>query len=170
MAVGTPWEAFFLAGSGVAAALAGLVFIGLSINLDHILEHRGLHLHGLEALSLLIAALVLCLSALVPAQSAFVFTAEVGTTTLLLALMGVVSTKPMAAVRRQYARGFTIRVASAVIVVAAYGMSAATASDRDVGLGWLAAAVILSILSASLKAWVLLVVIELDNPNRRPRR
>jgi hypothetical protein len=35
------WEGLFLAGAGASAALAGLLFVAISINLDRILKGRG---------------------------------------------------------------------------------------------------------------------------------
>jgi hypothetical protein len=51
------WHEFFLAEAGVAAVLTGLVFIGVSINLDKIMSNPGHGLPGraLEALVLLMA-------------------------------------------------------------------------------------------------------------------
>jgi len=40
------WHEFFLAEAGVAAVLTGLVFIGVSINLDKTMSNPG---HGLPA-------------------------------------------------------------------------------------------------------------------------
>jgi len=40
------WHEFFLAEAGVAAVLTGLVFIGVSINLEMIMSNPG---HGLPA-------------------------------------------------------------------------------------------------------------------------
>jgi hypothetical protein len=38
----TGWESFFVAQVGASAAVAGLVFVGVSINLDKILKYAGL--------------------------------------------------------------------------------------------------------------------------------
>ncbi len=63
------WHDFFLA-AGAAAVLAGLVFVGLSINLDMIMSNPtyGLPGRALEALVLLVAVLIVTLLLLVPAQ------------------------------------------------------------------------------------------------------
>lgn len=167
MAAGSGWEAFFLAVSGVAAALAGLVFVGLSINLGHILETPGLHLHGLEAVVLLVVTLVLALSALVPVQTVGVFVGEIVLAVLVLTAIGVASTRPMLDVRRQYAGSFTLKVVSAIVVIGSFALSAIAVGDRTTSFTWLATAMILSIISASTKGWQLLVLIELDNPSRR---
>jgi hypothetical protein len=62
------WEPFFIASSGATAALAGLIFVAISINLDDILETPGLDRRALEALALLVGALILSLLVLVPGQ------------------------------------------------------------------------------------------------------
>src|SRR3712207_6790637 len=64
------WHDFFLAAAGAAAVLAGLVFVGLSINLDAIMSNPtwGLPGRALEALVLLMAVLIVTCLLLVPAQ------------------------------------------------------------------------------------------------------
>jgi hypothetical protein len=44
---------------GASAALAGLVFVGISINLDKIVALRGIPEQGLEAIGLLFSVLVM---------------------------------------------------------------------------------------------------------------
>src|SRR5829696_5287989 len=64
------WHHFFLAAAGAAAVLAGLVFVGLSINLGLIMSSPAYGLPGraLEALVLLMAVLIVTILLLVPAQ------------------------------------------------------------------------------------------------------
>ena len=64
------WHDFFLAAAGAAAVLAGLVFVGLSINLDVIMSNPTYGLAGpaLEALVLLVTELIVTILLLVPAQ------------------------------------------------------------------------------------------------------
>ena len=61
------WAAFFAAQVGAAAALAGLLFVGISLNLNKILAAPFLPLRGLLALLLLIAILVVSSFLLIPA-------------------------------------------------------------------------------------------------------
>src|SRR4051812_50093971 len=73
------WHDFFLAAAGAAAVLAGLVFVGLSINLEMIMSNPAYGLPGraLEALVLLVAVLIVTILLLVPAQGTVLVGAEV---------------------------------------------------------------------------------------------
>ena len=65
-----PWESFFVALAGAAAALVGLVFVALSINLTKVLGGRGLPERAAEAIVLLSSVLLVALLGLVPGQPA----------------------------------------------------------------------------------------------------
>ena len=62
------WESFFVAQVGASAAVAGLVFVGVSINLDKILKYAGLPGRAQEALIVLMLVLVVSSLMLVPGQ------------------------------------------------------------------------------------------------------
>ncbi len=62
------WDNFFLAQAGASAALAGLVFVGISINLAKILSFPGLPNLGLAALTALTTVLIASSFVLVPGQ------------------------------------------------------------------------------------------------------
>lgn len=63
------WESLFVTEAGVAAVLAGLLFVAVSINLARVLEHPGLPGRAGEAIGLLVGVLVVCTLGLVPGQS-----------------------------------------------------------------------------------------------------
>jgi hypothetical protein len=60
------WENFFISEVGAAAALAGLLFVGVSINLTRILSLPRLPNRALLALVILLAILVVSSLLLVP--------------------------------------------------------------------------------------------------------
>ena len=63
------WETFFAAQAGASAALAGLVFVALSINLRDILEHPGLLTgRAAEAIILMVQPVFVGLVVLIPNQ------------------------------------------------------------------------------------------------------
>src|SRR5277367_6109363 len=71
------WDSFFVAEAGAAAALAGLVFVAVSINLARILEFPTLPTRVLEALVALLSVLTAALFSLIPFQSARTYGAEI---------------------------------------------------------------------------------------------
>src|SRR5271156_6756556 len=77
------WKEFYVAVAGAASALAGLVFVALSINLSQILAIPGLPARGGETIILLSAALIASLLGLVPEQSAFALALELGVVALV---------------------------------------------------------------------------------------
>jgi modulator of FtsH protease len=70
------WQGLFIAEAGASAALAGLLFVAISINLARILQGAGLPGRAGEAIVLLVAVLVISTLALVPGQSPTVLGAE----------------------------------------------------------------------------------------------
>ena len=70
------WQGLFLAAAGASAALTGLLFVAISINLDRILQGTGLPGRAGEAMVLLVAVLVVSMLGLVPGQSPTMLGAE----------------------------------------------------------------------------------------------
>lgn len=62
------WSNLFVATAGAAAALTGLIFVGVSINLTKILSARNLPTRALLSLTLLFTILVLSIIFLIPGQ------------------------------------------------------------------------------------------------------
>jgi hypothetical protein len=62
------WTELFVASAGAAAALAGLIFVAVSINLQRILTVEGLPERGLETVALLLGVLVISIFGLIPGQ------------------------------------------------------------------------------------------------------
>ena len=158
MGAGTRWEPFLTTSAAALAALAGLIFVSISINLEQILRVRGLTWRGMEALGLLIGSLILALLALVPGVSGPVYFGVALAVALLLTAVTAYSTWFLFPVRRLYPVVFALKVVFAVACLppfygAAFG-----------NLAWLTAAIVLSILSASISAWILLVEINRDRP------
>ncbi len=160
------WHDFFLAAAGAAAVLAGLVFVGLSINLDTIMSNPtyGLPGRALEALVLLVAVLIVTLLLLVPAQGMVL--AGVAVLTVGVADWGAIvdihlrqlknwqSLEP--SLRWNLVRRVALgQVATLLLVAAGVGVL----SWGIGGLYVLVAGVVLSFLVAVAEAWVLLVEI-----------
>jgi hypothetical protein len=155
------WESFFLAEAGASAALAGLLFVSLSINLERILKGPGLPGRAGEAIVLLLTVLVVSTFGLVPGQSPRALGTELLVFGLLpwLILIGI----HVGAVRGRVGpspgllagRIVLAQVAVLPLLVAGISLSLLTGG----GLYWLVPGVLLCILMAVLDAWVLLVEI-----------
>jgi modulator of FtsH protease len=85
------WNGFLVAQVGASAALAGLVFVGVSINLTRILSTGSLPEYALQALVLLLAVLVISSLLLAPqpltASAIELLLAGVADTAMLLFLV-----------------------------------------------------------------------------------
>ena len=69
MSSAADWGGFLSAEAAAAAALAGLVFVAVSINLPKILQYEGVSGRAAEALILLVGVLAACTVALAPHQT-----------------------------------------------------------------------------------------------------
>ena len=158
------WHDFFLAGA--AAVLAGLVFVGVSINLDTIMSdpRYGLAGRALEALVLLVAVLIATILLLVPAQGTVLAGAEVLAVGVVdwaaVVIIQVLVVRNWRSLEPAFRRHFVPRVvlcqlATLPIVAAGVGVMGWGVG----GLYWLVVGVVLSFLVAVADAWVLLVEI-----------
>ena len=155
------WDSLFLAEAGASAALAGLLFVALSINLERILKGAGLPGRAGEAIMLLLAVLVVATWALVPGQSSTVLGAELLGSGLAVWL--IVVGIHVQAVRGHVAPSRSLLIRRIVLAQAAIlplmigGVSLLFGAGG--GLYWLVPGILLCLLVAVLDAWVLLVEI-----------
>jgi hypothetical protein len=160
------WNDFFLAQAGAAGVLTGLVFVGVSINLEKIVSdpRSGLAGRAAEALILLVAVLLASVLALVPGQGAGVLGVEM--LAVGLAAWGWIVAIQLPRMREWGTMRADLRgpfVARVVLgQVATLTLVIAGVAVIWVGLGglyWLVAGTVFSILAALFEAWVLLVEI-----------
>jgi hypothetical protein len=156
----TEWHDLFVAAAGATAALAGLVFVAVSINLERILQYDGLPERGLETVMLLIGVLVVSIVCLIPEQSHLALGLEltglaVGVGFGLQRLPRIPKGDPgdprSWALSRWAIRltGFVLLAIGAISIVLAAGG----------GLYWIVAGVVFATIGAVANAWVLLVEI-----------
>ncbi len=154
------WENFLIAQVGASAALAGLVFVGTSINLTRILSTGSLPEYALEALVLLLAVVVISSLLLVPqpltAAGIELLLTGSADTTILLFLVSYMRRK----VDPRYYGYLWLRTALSLCATLPFAIAGiAVLIWNSNGLYWIVPATLLSIIVAMYDAWVLLVEI-----------
>jgi preprotein translocase subunit SecG len=156
------WSSFFQGELGAAAALAGLLFVSVSVNQAKILELGRMADRGLEALGILFLIIMVTSLPLVPGQPLRLLGAEIlvlGTIALIVTVL--LQRSYMRHVEQPYRRSSMKTVAInrlAVSVIALAGLTLLWRGD-GAGLYVLPAGILLSLFAASAGAWVLLVEI-----------
>jgi hypothetical protein len=155
------WGNFFVAEVSASAALVGLLFVAVSINLARILQHAALPGRAFEALVVLVMVLLVATFALVPGQSTTPLGLEV-TLTAIAAWVTTARIQYKAPKNREDPRSWMVtRVAGtqlATLPMVVGGVS--LLAEAGGGLYWVVAASIASFLAALVDAWVLLVEIQ----------
>lgn len=155
------WANFFVAEAGASAALAGLIFVGVSLNLTKILAGMALPNRALEALILLLTILIVSSLMLVPGQPISAVGVEILLVGLILWVIllyfdvrSVRSSEPE--FRRVIIFSMMIDQVTALPYVIA---GVVTLIQGEGGLYWLVPALLMSFIKAIMDAWILLVEI-----------
>jgi hypothetical protein len=154
------WTEFFVAGAGASAALAGLVFVAVSINVDRILRFQGLPERALATVMLLLSVVLVSLIGLMPGQSRGALAGELLGVGLVFAvvILGLTSRSMASRDRRRVpALGNWLLVVLGTVPVVLGAVS--LFAEAGGGLYWVAAGIVLATAGAVANAWVLLVEI-----------
>lgn len=160
MGVTAGWENFFVATAGASAALAGLLFVAISVNIQRILSIQHMPGRAGQTLMYLLATLLASLLGLVPGQTRLWLGSEllvVGGLFWLFAMRVHLRSVPlMPPVRRWRWLHFTVaQLATIPYVVTALSLL----WGRGGGLYWVVPATLFSMAAAMMNGWVLLVEI-----------
>jgi modulator of FtsH protease len=153
------WSDFAGTVADVAAALAGLLFVGLSMNLREVLAFPALPARAAATLGLLIAILLAGVFLATPGQGGRVLGIELAAVGILMAV-GTVW-----AALRQKAGQRSSRTLYSLLLLGIPALLMITCGislwlGRGGGLYWLTAAVVSGFVSTAANAWVLLVEIK----------
>ena len=153
------WANFFVATAGAAAALTGLLFVAISINLTRILELPRLPGRAGSTLGVLVALLITSCFALAPDQPDVVLGIEFGVVGALVIIQAAV------ALGRHRRDADTMLHSTYQLVVGLIPGVALTVGGISVAIGaggglfWTLAGVVAGFAVGVLNAWVLLVEI-----------
>jgi modulator of FtsH protease len=155
------WENFFIAEVGASAALLGLLFVGVSINLSRIISIPGLPNRALLALIILLTILIVSSLLLVPAQPPTLIGIEI----LIVGLISWIivtslDVKILRTRQAQYRLPYMVNITLSQFALLPYVIAGIIVLTHGAGgIYWLVPAIIISFMKAILDAWVLLVEI-----------
>ena len=157
----TNWAGAFTAISSSSAALTGLLFVALSINLSQVIKGPGLIGRAIEVLILLISVLIVSTLLLMPGQPTGSVASEILSVALgaavLLTYIHIRAPRRLLRVTRLM---FAMRVIGAQvgpILLIVGGISLLAQSGG--GLYWVVPAMVAAMVAAIIGAWVMLVEI-----------
>jgi hypothetical protein len=157
----TPWSDFSVAVVGASAALTGLLFVAVSINIEQILATGALAGRALSTMILFVVPLAIGTLVLIPEQSSTALGLE-------LIVVGVVAGAGLLRINRPANRGdaeprsswLLVRLTPSV-TIAAFLVLAGTGliAEAGGGLYWVAPAILEAFTGGLATVWVLLVEI-----------
>jgi hypothetical protein len=156
------WSGFFSAEIGASAALAGLIFVAVSINLARIIGNPLLVARCAKALAILMGVLLASTLALAPGQAVMALGIEIAALGVLLWLAATwaqhrSSHKNLYVNRRQKILHMVLtQCATAPFIVCGISLMAA----RFGGFYWMLGGVVFSFVASMVDAWVLLIEIQ----------
>jgi modulator of FtsH protease len=155
------WHDFAVAQAGASAALAGLIFVGVSINLQELMRIPAVLLRAASALALLLSVLVISSLVLVPDQSVRTLGFELlGVGLASWGFVTIASARSVRMIERQYLTNTLIllvmrQVATVPMLIGAILLIA----RHDAGMYWVLVTTIAVFVVTITEAWVILVEI-----------
>ncbi|HEX2589973.1 MAG TPA: hypothetical protein VHL34_00650 [Rhizomicrobium sp.] len=153
------WSDFFAAQVGAAAALAGLVIVGISINVNRILSHPLLPGRAAETLITPTGVLVIATFLLVPGQAAWILGLELIASGAVMALIAIsIQIRASRAPGREASLWPRVLLSQGASLpfVAAGGLML---FGSETALYWVVPGIVVSLIATVVNAWVLLVEI-----------
>ncbi|HEY0830724.1 MAG TPA: hypothetical protein VGE99_06240 [Candidatus Dormibacteraeota bacterium] len=155
------WAAAFTAVASSSAALTGLLFVALSINLDRVIKGPGLVARAVEVLLLLVAVLIIATLLLMPGQGVASAAIEILAVAILMSsLLGYIHVRAPRRALGVTASNFAMRVVGDHVGPLFLIVGAVSLLLHDGGgLYWVVPALVAAMVAAIIGAWVMLVEI-----------
>lgn len=154
------WGDFFAATAGASAALAGLVFVAISINIEKILHLDGVPDLGMITLLLLGGVLVVSMFGLVPGQSDHAFGIELLVQSMIWSVAIATLVRSSLPEKGGGAARYPSRVVLPLFGTVPYLVgSILLIAGSDAAMYWVFAGMVGAIIAGVLNAWILLVEI-----------
>jgi hypothetical protein len=152
------WTDFANTVAGGAAALAGLLFVGLSLNLSDVLKYPGVPARAATTLGLTVAILLTAIFVATPGQDDRALATEMGVLGVAMAIGVIVG------LRQQRSGEHAVRAVTSTLLLGVPALLLIVAAvslwlQCGGGLYWVTASVATGFVSATANAWVLLVEI-----------
>ena len=156
----SPWKDLFVATAGASAALAGLVFVAVSINIDRILKFKGLPERALQTVLLLLSVVLVSIIGLIPGQSRIALGAELlGEALLFGAIIATLLKRSLPPRSSPQSWRISRQVVTAAGTVPLIIGGASILAQSGGGLYWTVGGIVFAITGAVGNAWVLMVEI-----------
>jgi len=154
------WSELFVATAGASAALAGLVFVAVSINIERILQFEGLPERALETVLLLLSVLLVSIIGLIPGQGHVALGVELLVEGLAFGLIvAVLLSRGMSRETTQRSWRFSRMAVGALGTLPLVIGGASVLAASGGGLYWVVFGIVGAIVGGVSNAWVLLVEI-----------
>ena len=154
-----PWHDLFVMTGGATAALAGLIFVAVSLNHEDILKIPALPALAARTLGILIALVLFCLVGLAPGQPRAGIGIEV--LAIAVALAGFVLSTTLRNLGSSALLRWRVSLIGLALVVSVPGLIAGVSVILGAGGGlyWLLALFVAGIVVAVYNGWILLIEI-----------
>ena len=152
------WSELFVATAGAAAALAGLIIVAMSVNIETIVAEPSLPSRAGATIASLVLVVVVAIAGLIPE----IGSTAMGWATLAFSLVAlgfaIDSAVRLARLTDQPELALLIKGAVSIIPLIGFVVGAAILiAGIDAGMYFVAAGILLVFVSSVLNAWVLLV-------------